>query len=750
MIDAIQQRGHVALAPMGDWQVRCVPGRGVHQIEALPEEVQDEMGSEIPAAGFAYLFEYFSQPFSLTARVAEISKRVRVEPEYRIYVEDEQVRLEATLRYTVRGGKAIALAVELPGWSLDDAGPDNVVSGDELPVGKSGLLSIPLAHPSTGEIEITMRAHLQVKAGAKSLLLELPRPHADSLSPAVVAVLPADNVELTPDTEAIQGLVRQQVEPQIELRQGQQDPLFYRGEPEGAVFAAGFQVHAQKVAVDVTSDVVLGEGKADVRQTLAYAIAYEPLETLDLEVPTSLAGADTLELLLGGQRLAMVPLPEQGTPPAPSGAVRQRIVLPAPRIGRCELEARYSWDVEALVPDATVLCEIPLLMPTEGELSSNRLFVKAPQGIAVVLRGQDWRASDGSAGRLRPGDLALSAEKRVAQVSLGMHREDLVTTVVEAAWVQTYLTKDARWERAVFRLTTDQEQLELTVPEGIDFGEIEVLLGPEDVEDRNRVQVRPMTPDGRVLIPLPEDSRHRRHCLEVRYGFLDPRPAPGRLSLELPHLEGEVWVQRTYWELLLPQTEHVIVDPGGFTAECRWGWTGSFWGRKPLLEQAQLEAWSGASRPVPMPKATSRYLFSRLAPVTRCELRTANRWVIVLVASSIVLVAGLLLIYFPACRHPAALLLAAVVLLAAAALFPGPALLASQAAGLGLALALLGGLLHRLLGPGRGELARREASSSVFEGSSTQAQHAPPAVGKDASTDTVPAPVPLPTSESNP
>jgi hypothetical protein len=751
VIDAIQQRGHVAVAAAGNWQVRCVPGRGVRQIEALPDDVQAEMEGEIPASGFAYLFEYFSQPFSLTARVVEITSHVRVEPEYRIDVQDEQVQLEATLKYTVRGAKAIALGVELPGWSLDEAGPDNVVLAEDVPVGKSGSLSIPLAHPSTGEIEISILAHQPIPAGAASLSLELPRPRADSLSPAVVAVFPADNVELTPDPEAIKGLVRQQVEPQIELRQGQQEPLFYRGETGEAVFVADFEIHAQKVSVEVTGDIVLGEKKAEVRQTLAYTIAYERLEALDVEVPGSLAGPDTLELLVDGQRLAPVPLSGQASPPEASDTIRQRIVLPGPRIGRCELQIRYATELKDVLPNTTVTEDVPLIMPAGGDLSSNRLYVTAPQGIEVGLRGQDWQVSQGLPGRLpRPNILALSTDRPIGNVSLGIHREDLATTVVEAAWVQTYLTQTTRWERAVFRFTTDQEQLELILPEGADFRQVEVVMGPENVDDRQRLSVQPMTSESRLLIPVPDDSSHRRQCLEVRYGFLDPRPPPGRLSLELPQLAAEVWVQRTYWELLLPRNEHVIVAPDGFTGEFRWGWTGSFWGRKPLLEQAELEAWSAAGHAAEMPEATSRYLFSSLAPVARCELRTANRWLIVLVASSAVLGVGLLLIYVPACRHPALLFVAAVVLLGAVALYPGPALLAAQAASLGLALALLGGLLNRLFGPGRGRGGRPDTSSSVFERSSTHAQYPPPAVGKEASTDTVPAPVPLRTSDSNP
>jgi hypothetical protein len=397
-----------------------------------------------------------------------------------------------------------------------------------------------------------------------------------------------------------------------------------------------------------------------------------------------------------------------------------------------------------------VIEDVPLVMPADGALSRNRLYVAAPHGIEVRRRGDAWEVAEGLAGRSpHQSGLALSAESRLGQVSLAIQRQDVVNTVVEAAWVQTYLAPSARWERAVFLLTSDQKQLELTLPDGVDFRQVEVLVGSEEADGRQRVPVEPLTPEPRLRIPLPGDS-DRRQGVEVQYGFLDPRPPAGRLSLELPRLAEQVWVQKTYWELLLPPNEHLIVAPEGLTGEYRWGWTGSFWGRKPLLGQAQLEAWAHAPRAGAVPEQTSRYLFSSLTPVGRCELRTANRWQIVLIASSAVLALGLLLIYVPAFRHPALLLVAAIALLAAIAVYPGPVLLAAQAASLGVALTLLGGLLNRLLGPGRVGRRRPDTPSSVFERGSTQAQYPRPVEGESAPTETGPAPVPVRTSDSPP
>jgi len=717
VIGAVRQSGYVGVASDGDWQVRCVPGAGVRQIDELPELIENSETLK----DSEYLYEYFSQPFSLASRVAEVKTHVRVDPVYHLTVEDREIRLDAVLKYTIGGAKAFVLKVELPGWQLDEVGPDAAVAVDDVeevgreadgtktPEGsarpaRSRLVSIPLAQPTTGEIEVTIRAHQEIEPGTESLRVAVPRPEADSLSPAVVAVWPADNVELTPDGKATVGLeptpeatvgpVRPPGTPAEEVRRGRQDPFLYRGEGGDAVFAAGFEVKKREITVDVTSEIALSEDRAEVRQTVAYAIAYEPLGELTLEVPWELAGPDALEVILDKQSLAPPPLSGQGEgPKEPGRPVRRRIGLPTAKIRKCELEIRYSIEVGELLPNRSVICEIPLVMPVEGELASNKLYVAAPPGVQVRCRGERWRPWQVPTGQLPwQSGLALIADERVGEVVLGAHHEGLVSAVIERAWVQTCLIQETRRDRAVFSFTSDQDELELILPAGVNPRQVEIFLGSENVEDRERVRVQ-ATSDESLRIPLSADSGPRRRRLEVQYAFSDPRPESGRLSLELPRLGGEIWVQRMYWELVLPQNEHVIVGPAQLVPEYQWGWTGSYWGRKPLVEEVELEPWGGAGHGMEVPKATSRYLFSSLEPVARCELRTANRWLIVLGASSVVLVAGLLLIYVRACRHPAALLAVAILLGGAAVSYPGPALLASEAGGLGLALALLAGLL---------------------------------------------------------
>jgi hypothetical protein len=205
-----------------------------------------------------------------------------------------------------------------------------------------------------------------------------------------------------------------------------------------------------------------------------------------------------------------------------------------------------------------------------------------------------------------------------------------------------------------------------------------------------------------------------------------------------PGQEG-LTVRRLYWQLVLPPDEHLLINPPDFTGEYSWAWTDFHWGRRPLLDQAELEAWSGATTETPVPAATNRYLFSGIGAGDVLEVRTAGRSWLVLTASGGALVLGLLLIYVPMVRHPALLLCAALGILAAGAIYPEPTLLISQAASLGLLLTAMAGWLERSMSRRRRRAGLyRGGASSFVDRESTQTHH-PPAPNVPHSTETAAA-----------
>ena len=334
-------------------------------------------------------FEYFAQPCSLTARLVPKRTRINVEPECLLLVDGDRVRLDAKLKYTVRGAKTFALDVALPGWQVDDVGPDNLVAVDGLSSGGSNLYSIPLLQPSAGQFEIRIRAHQAIAADAKSLAISLPQPLGGAPQAGIVVVLPADNVELIPDAKAILGLVRQQIAAPLDLPARQQTPLVYRGEPGKDVFAADIRRHAQRIRVEEITRLDVDEQGGQVEEKLSYAIAYAPVDRLLLDVPRSLAGANRLELFAQDRPVAAVALPDSGDDPA--RPVRMRVALPQASIGLCRLTARYRAPLEKPVAAKRTVLSVPLILPAEGELSGEKLIVHTAAG----LRAEVGRAVDG-------------------------------------------------------------------------------------------------------------------------------------------------------------------------------------------------------------------------------------------------------------------------------------------------------------------------------------------------------------------
>ena len=482
---------------------------------------------------------------------------------------------------------------------------------------------------------------------------------------------------------------------------------------------------------------MLSQHTAEVEQRQSYSIAYEPVDHLTIAVPRVLAAAKRIQILCDGKPLAPVAPAEELSGDNPLTPVSLRMALPGPRLGACELVLQYSVPVgETTVQQATLLA-LPLPMPKEGELTANTLSLKAARNLRASLRQPaTWtvveRVADG-AGR---GDLRLSAAKPLGRLDLDLRREvdDMqAATIIDRAWIQSWLTSVARQDRAAYQLTTQRKELEVVLPAGAPASQAVVLV------DGQRVECQAMAED-RLVVPLASPRDRHRFVLELQYYFTDPRPPRGALRIEFPRLGPNLWVRRLYWQLILPANEHVTANPAGFTGEFTWDWEGYFWGRQPLLDQAQLAGWVGATPRPTLPDRDNLYLFSTLGDVPAAEFQTASRTWIVLWASGAALVIGLVLIYLPAARHPAVLLAAGLALLVAGLIAPEPAFLLAQAASLGLGLTLLTGLFARgMSGRRRRVPPRKEASHSRIEVGSTRTPPRPPAVSGPASTESIPA-----------
>lgn len=672
----------------GDLLVTGKPGPNV-QRTLVPEESRKAIAAR---------YESFRRTHSLRLQVAAQETQVGVDPFYVLQVEPNRVRLTATLKYKVRGRAASSVSVQLPNWRVEQIGPDSVVDADALDRERREPLQIPLktaALPESGEFTLQLDAIQEIAEGAETLSVTLPRPEAKASTRAMVAVLPADNVELTIADSDLQGLEKEPFPPQVELPRRQQSPLFFRerSDARSAVLGAALRLRERAVSVASHAKLSVDGAKLRVQQHLDYRVAYEPSRTLELLVPRA-AFDSGLKILEGSQALPFSEAASDGAggaagspPPKADRAgqpARVQVDLLAERIGQIDVLLQY--DVPTPTPGltGTSLMQVPFAVPAASAdtvLTTSRLEIDAGQDAQVQLQSGGWEKEEasGQAGT-RETYLSRAFPPDVELLLTRLDRRQRSSTSVQQAWFQTWLGSSRRRDRAVFRVVTDEERLLLQPVEG---AQVEAVMLDGRLMQASKSEA------GLLAVALPRTAAPQPHVVEIWQSFTRRQPAWGRLTFAAPAIRGAGVTQRVYWQLVLPPNQRLVLAPAAMNLEMHWQRRGLFLERFSSLDQGELERWIGGSRQEPLPAAVPCYLFSGFGEVAAVEVAVAPRWAIVLVLSGVALACGLLLMYVPRLRHPAMLFALGVAALAVMAAAPDLAAQVAQASLLGLLLVLL-------------------------------------------------------------
>lgn len=672
-------------------------------------------------------FRYYRQPYSLTVTVDRRRTRVTVEPVYVVTVDRDRVNVEARLSYFVRGTNAEQLEVKMPDWVVDGIAsePEGVIDLDRFEPEPTEPLSIPLATPS-GQFQVTLTAHYDLAADATEITFDLPRPKADTVTPAAVVISPALNVQLTPRIDEMTALAVDLLPPQLTgLPENRQAPLHFRdrGGTEAARFLASFAFRSRSMSIVDSSRIDLDERQARVVQTLDYQISHEPALSLLLRVPRMVLNRDNLQISLDDDKdkklvWADVPDVQDGVDLTRSTV---RVDLPSGRIGACRLNLAYALQLPTLTAGKPQPFSAPLVLSVNDPATTverRTSVVHAVDALSVENVGDAWQPDEDAALDVSD-DLALVGPKdgRPLQLSLTLRQsQQQNSSIVRQAWVQTWLSSAGRRDRAVYRVSTGDRQLHVRLPPGAEVEYVGV--------DGHEVRGGRAPVDGELTIDLPAIDAQQQFVVEIWY-IIDEIPGSrwGRTSLTLPDVAGAKWARRMYWQLAIPRDEHLLLAPTALTPELAWHWEPllgelGFWDHRASLDQRDLEKWIGASQQDDLPSGTNQYLFSGFGLVDRVEFLRVGRLSLLAGLSLLTLVLGLLLIYVPLLRHPLLLLPLGLAVAVLGLLFPEPAIQAAQAAVLGASIALTAFLLNWLVARQRNERAVVRGTSRAVRDSS--------------------------------
>ncbi|HEX3869748.1 MAG TPA: hypothetical protein VHV77_04900, partial [Pirellulales bacterium] len=566
IVGAVRQWGHLAVQVVGDWQVTWVNRQQVRQVEDVPTELwRDDLLA---------CFEYFTQPFVLAARVLPRPTRIGAEIQDVALVGSSRVDLESRLKYRISGSKAFSVAIDLKDWKFDEVLPNANIKLDEIGVpGDDALLTIPLARPSTGNVEIVVRCHRDLGENVDQLDFALPKPRATILESGTLVVQPDDNVDVLPLADKLEGLVPQAGRVVDRLPQRQQPPLVYSSSGAQAQFAASIRVFQRTVTLAQSAAIDLGQAGFKVMDQLDFDVAREPLDIVSLQVPSRVIDDGNLEFSLGENSL---PWTVVGQSEDDDDLSPVEVTLPGPRIGRFAIVARYELSEPPVEPHSTASVSVPLLVPTNLNKSTHQVTVNPEPDVRFQVVDALWHARRHDGPERTVQVASTTARPTLALgVSLRENRSAAAPTV-ERAWVQSWLGEHSRQDRAVFRVTSDDPHVAVALPSGI--AAIEVLV------DGNRVSPEEGSTLEQLSIALPaREQSPATWTVEMRYRFVERKAhaTNGAVTLQAPTVDKKAWPRRLFWQIVLPSDEHLWDTPAGFTSENVVGWETVAWDTRP-------------------------------------------------------------------------------------------------------------------------------------------------------------------------
>jgi hypothetical protein len=716
VLGAVRQFGDIALQVAPDWQARWDTGPHLRQVD--PTEVDPLLQQP----GITAAFQYDREAWSLPVRIEARKSRVVVTPEFRMDLASDEARLVVRLTYQVLGARTFNLRVNLNGWELatEPVESGGLVDDERIAVLPDGILELPLKQALSRRAEITFIAKRTVPRDDQRIFLPLPVPVADSVSPGGLVVRTGAEIDLVPDLARSSGLVtRPSIDSSATLSPDLLGAYHFRTSNVETVFAADRIVRSREVSHAVHTTVYFDVGNVRVEQQVDYDVQHVPIEELKFRVPpeiyTNGVPPEFAVLQRNDSANAQAPSGEVPLGVSPQGDERKttetaaadtfQVSLPQVQRGHFSVVIRYPLDF----PNGTgsgSAWPLPLVMPVDGKMTAHRVVCHGSRQVAVSLdtaaESSPWVEStvnDASGSNSMEEFVATQPDAYLPLFVRTASNYSPAETFVDRVWLQTWIAGGSRQERTAFRFRTAGSQVAVELaPQTPEV--LEVLLDGDTAQllsrEAGRIVVA-MPPDTANASTRSEDAAMTPHTLELRYR-LPIRTALLSRHVMTPHqMVGSISLAESYWQVVLPADTHIVRSPPQMTAANMWQWLGSFWGRRPVLAQKELEAWSGASSRGASSHTQNEYLFTALAPISTMEFVTAPRWLIVLVASSSVFGLTLCGIYLPTMRRPWVLGALACALGGLALILPTAALLLAQASALGVVASVLAILIARLV-----------------------------------------------------
>jgi hypothetical protein len=211
------------------------------------------------------------------------------------------------------------------------------------------------------------------------------------------------------------------------------------------------------------------------------------------------------------------------------------------------------------------------------------------------------------------------------------------------------------------------------------------------------------------------------------------------IGLPTPTFPGEVWIEKTLWEIALPVDQHLFIPPDDFTPEYSWIRQGLFWARASLPSAEETKngfEHSPDDEALQFPLEGNTYRFSYYGPCSELRFTSMNRSIIVLFGAGLALLMGFLLLKISFTRNVLTVLVVVFAFALCGVWYMAPMQVLLQPAGLGLLLAIVAVLMDASVKRQRQADVMTLPSPSEYHGSSAShpARNYPEVIGSEDPT----------------
>lgn len=688
--------------------------------------------SGVPTDKNAVRYRFDRNPAALNLSLRPEFSETRLRPAYVVEVYRNRVLLKGILDISLPQGTGSSVVMAPGTWTISEV--EQALSGAAVSIQPEDENRIRLQPPPSAipAGDVTRNTNWRMEgvkdlADDRSLPLTIDLPSLISETPGVepvrfdygagtLVLVPADNVMLQPNETETLGLIPDSEIPAAALDLIPQDrrrrAVAYRFQSASSapVWSGVRELLPQQVTAEADTNIDITPQLVSVTQRWKIRVANEPLSALRMIVSRDAFERSAIIATIDGNTMSLL---EVAPDPNVDIAIAEDETLvefmqTGDLVGELQIAVDTKTPINLRDGEAVEnkLSLASLLLPQKtGYLKANLSIQHAPDvellSTMTTQRGTGgWRSLEWASSS---DAVSLQTDNNLSGLKLELKQLERLKTGsvrVTRAWLQTAFNTAQRRDRMVYAIETTNRRISIQVPAaGLDALYDVLIDGKRGVYSVDKES-------STLIIELSESTSPRTRCIEL-WSEAGRAVTGEAIDLSIPTVVQATGSPAFLWELILPSSEHLVLQPANLTPEWQWTWSGLGWRRSSGSNQQELENWVGASSQSPLPTRLNRYLMSGLGiPVGIRFTIVPKPWIWLPVGASIIALT-LLWTSLKVFRHPVALSSFFVALASVAIYAPDAAMVLGQ-------LVLLASIFALVIMTSQWAIGRRVKRRSVF------------------------------------